>query len=96
MIQACNAAAMGDLETLQRLKKLNFEMNTGDYDLRTPLHVATSNGQFEIVSFLLENGADPNVVDRWGATPLNDAKDEQIMRILETKGGMMGDVQLKY
>lgn len=48
-------------------------MNIGDYDKRTPLHVAVSQNHLEIVQFLLDNGANPNVYDRWGATPLNDA-----------------------
>jgi glutaminase len=50
-------------------------MNQGDYDARTPLHLASAHGHFYIVKFLVEIGVKVNPVDRWGATPLNDAKD---------------------
>ncbi|KAI6170683.1 No extended memory [Aphelenchoides bicaudatus] len=58
-----------------------------DYDKRTALHVASSEGQIEIVKFLLGIArvkADP--VDRWGRTPMDDAthfKHTQIVALLE-------------
>lgn len=51
-----------------------MDLNLGDYDNRTPLHVACGAAKFEVVRFLLEVArVNPNPVDRWGATPLNDA-----------------------
>lgn len=50
-----------------------MDLNIGDYDKRTPIHVATGAGHLHIVKYLLEQGVIVNPVDRWGATPLNDA-----------------------
>lgn len=45
-----------------------------DYDYRTALHLASSNGNLETVVFLLREGhVDPNPLDRFLNTPLDDA-----------------------
>jgi ankyrin repeat protein len=41
----------------------------------------------------LDQGGDVNVKDRWGATPLDDAKDDEIRAILEKKGALSGTPQ---
>lgn len=38
-----------------------------------PLHNASSFGHAEVVSILLDNGADPNSRDNWNFTPLHEA-----------------------
>jgi glutaminase len=48
-------------------------VNVGDYDQRRALHVAAAEGHKDAVEWLISNGADVNVVDRWGNTPLDDA-----------------------
>lgn len=50
-------------------------MCKGDYDARTALHLACSEGHFSIVQYFIENGyfKDILVKDRWGNTPLDDA-----------------------
>lgn len=47
----------------------------GDYDDRTALHLACSEGHYQIVQFFIENGffRDIQVKDRWNNTPLEDA-----------------------
>ena len=47
--------------------------NTGDYDDRTALHLSASEGKADAVRFLLAKGADVNLLDRMGGTPLDDA-----------------------
>lgn len=75
---AISMAAGGDLEGLARLHTNNVNLSDGDYDLRTPLHLASAGGQIEVVKFLLKVGVDINPNDRWGATPLNDATTKEM------------------
>lgn len=67
-------AFRGDIDGLSRLVASGIDVNQGDYDGRTALHLACSEGHDYIVRYLLSLGADPLVKDRWGATPLKDAK----------------------
>ena len=52
----------------------NVNVNGGDYDMRTAMHLAAGNGHYKVVEYLCQNGADVNVVDRWGGRPLDDAQ----------------------
>ena len=67
------AAVNGDLSSLQRLEARGVDLNAGDYDRRTALHLAASEGQFNAVRYLLERGVTPAPEDRWGGTSLDDA-----------------------
>ncbi|KAJ4825025.1 hypothetical protein Tsubulata_023208 [Turnera subulata] len=74
---------------LQELDK-GVEPNLADYDKRTALHLASCEGCTEVVVLLLQKGADVNSVDRWGRTPLSDARHfghQDICKILEDQGG---------
>lgn len=65
------------------------DINSGDYDGRTPLHVAVSNSQeglllnkysfigIEIVKYLLVHGAQTTKKDRYGNTPIDDLNREK-------------------
>jgi ankyrin repeat protein len=50
----------------------------GDFDLRYPIHIAASEGDFEGCQFLISLAKGDkdkiNVRDRWGGTPLGDAE----------------------
>ena len=41
-----------------------------DYDKRTPLHLAASEGSYKVAEWLLEQKADVNALDRFKRTPL--------------------------
>lgn len=72
MIAACNFAAQGNIDGLRSL--VNVDLSQGDYDRRTPLHVAVANRHLDVVRFLVEVGkVNINPIDRWGATPLSDS-----------------------
>ncbi|KAG6353611.1 hypothetical protein INS49_005573 [Diaporthe citri] len=48
-------------------------LNTGDRNQQTPLHVATWNGSTVCARMLLEHGADPEIAETLGWTPLSGA-----------------------
>lgn len=86
----CSAGSRGDIEAVERMIGGDISIDMGDYDGRTALHLAAADGQVKMVQFLLDNGADVNVSDRWGATPLQDAlrhHQDEIVRVLEGAGG---------
>ncbi|XP_077404994.1 glutaminase kidney isoform, mitochondrial isoform X1 [Vanacampus margaritifer] len=69
------AAYGGDVSALRRFALSTLDMNQRDYDSRTALHIAASEGHVEAVIFLTEEcKVNPNIKDRWGNTPLDDAK----------------------
>ncbi|MBX9831122.1 ankyrin repeat domain-containing protein [Candidatus Babeliales bacterium] len=48
-----------------------FEINRQNDGGRTALHIAASNKKLDIVNYLLEQGADPNIEDKQGKTLLH-------------------------
>ncbi|MEO1258872.1 MAG: glutaminase A [Bacteroidota bacterium] len=80
------AASNGDLDEVKRLHAIGVDLNQGDYDNRTALHLAVAEKQFNVLDYLIQNGADTGTKDRWGATPLSEAKklkDKNIESILK-------------
>jgi glutaminase len=87
------AASTGDVRTVRRMIDERAELEKGDYDLRTPLHLAAAEGHHDVVQLLLDAGLSPSVQDRWGGTPLDDAAVggyTEIVERLTAAGGTEG------
>ena len=86
VMELIRAASHADLDEILRLEAEGVNPGIADYDGRTPLHLAACEGQYEIVSHLLSKNIDLAPIDRWGNTPLDDArkfKHKEIINLLE-------------
>ncbi len=65
--------ANDNITQLENLIKIsnNININQQDKDGDTPLHIAIFLANAKIVKILLENNADPLIIDKWGQTPLH-------------------------
>lgn len=89
VLAVCWAAAQGDINELRRLVASGVDLNAGDYDNRTGLHLAASEGKLEAVKFFIAKGVNLSPRDRFGGTPLIDAKrgdHRQVVALLEKHG----------
>ena len=59
------------------------DLEGADYDLRTPLHLAAAEGQERIVQLFIDQGVELSPRDRWGNTPLDEAKRHGHARVAE-------------
>jgi hypothetical protein len=95
LLQLC---AIGDLSKVQSYVTNTFaNVNFRDYDRRTGLHVASSEGHLEVVKYLISKGARFNRTDRWGGSPLDDAhrhRHSDVAKYLRSKGGKSGSLNL--
>ena len=67
------AAARGDIGIVHQYLSGGVDANEVDYDQRSALHLAASEGQMNVVKLLLAKGARPSLPDRWGAKAYDDA-----------------------
>ena len=55
------------------------------------MHLAAADGHLDLLKFLIETvGVYLNPKDRWGSTPLNDAKLPEVREYLESVGAERG------
>jgi lysophospholipase len=100
-ILMCFAAASGDLNSLKAMQSAfggDPKFNCTDYDGRTPLHLASSEGQIECVEYLLLNGANVHALDKFNHTPLFDAVrcgHLEVVKLLYGAGAHFNDMELK-
>ncbi|XP_008330661.1 60 kDa lysophospholipase isoform X1 [Cynoglossus semilaevis] len=86
---ACAAAKIGDTEALEALKDMGTNLCLGDYDGRTPLHIAACEGHLKVVQYLLIHGATVYAKDRFGDTPLCNAvrfRHKEVVKLLRKTG----------
>ena len=72
-----------NLDTSSSKVNVAVDINKGDYDHRTALHLAASEGHIDVVTLLCKRGANVNAEDRWGGRPLDDALDKDNKRVAE-------------
>ena len=66
------AASIGDLNTIIILYSQGLDLNSYDYDKRTALHLACSEGHLHIVKYLIKKNVDKTCSDRWNNKPIDD------------------------
>ncbi|KAI3665154.1 hypothetical protein L6452_43775 [Arctium lappa] len=82
----CSTVAKGDIDYIRRILCNGIDPNSKDFDFRTPLHVAASQGSYIIVKLLVEAGASVLSKDRWGNTPLDEGRmsgNKLLIKLLE-------------
>lgn len=93
------AASVGDLHVMKKHYDLGLDLFMGDYDARTAMHLAATQGHEQCLKFLLDCMPDAqrsaliNKEDRWQGTPLDDAqinKHTSCIDILKAAGATQG------
>jgi ankyrin repeat protein len=67
-------SSKNNVKRIRGLLNAGVPPSSADYDHRTALHLACSEGHLEAAQLLIEEGADANKKDRFGCTPLDDAQ----------------------
>jgi len=92
-MEGAKAASAGDIKYLAALVNAGLPPDETDAEGRTALHVAVGSTQPSAVACLLELGADPNVPDNSGNTPLllaAKAASRPMCRQLAGRGAVFG------
>ena len=91
----CLYASQGMLDNIKILVENGIAVNVGDYDSRTPLHLAASTGWTSVVEYLVRREEiEINQTDRFGSTALDDAMrhgKKSVAAMLEEFGGLSKD-----
>jgi len=99
------AAANGDVKEMERLQRQGVDLFVKDYDARSSLHLACSEGHHRVVEYLvemtehlskMEKVARLSSLDRWNRTPLDDAWSSDqpaCIKILEKANARRGTPQ---
>ncbi|MCO5565167.1 hypothetical protein L7F22_018840 [Adiantum nelumboides] len=86
----CRAVEIGDLAILEDLIKYGTDINVQNSDGATALHVAVANGNSEVASFLIDQGANLEIRDARGLRPSDLAeqdKQEDLLKLFPTREG---------
>jgi len=74
----CIAVAQNDIQKIELYISCGVSFNLQDYDGRTPLHIAGSNGHKTLYDLLVKAGADTQIKDNFGNLPLLSDKNTVI------------------
>jgi glutaminase len=77
------AAYDGDLLLIQTLHILGWKVNAYDYDGRTALGIAASEGHLDVVKYLVSHGANPLHRDIRNNDAISDARREGREDVIE-------------
>ncbi|VDK78901.1 unnamed protein product [Litomosoides sigmodontis] len=84
IVEMMFATKKGDIDNVRRMFLGGIDLNMSDYDGRTPLHLAASEGQSLMVDFFLDIAhVNPLVRDRWDRTAYDDALSFGFTKIAE-------------
>jgi glutaminase len=61
----CWYASIGDIKNLKMMINLDCDLNNGDYDGRTALHLASAEEQIETIQLLIKRKAKTSNKDRY-------------------------------
>ncbi|XP_021909583.1 potassium channel SKOR-like isoform X2 [Carica papaya] len=82
----CMIVAKRDCDLLKRVLANGINPNSKNYDYRTALHVAAAEGLYSMASLLLEAGGSVLSKDRWGNSPIDEARmggNKGLIKLLE-------------
>jgi ankyrin repeat protein len=100
----CQAAFHNNIEDIKRLVVNGVDPNESDYDGRTALHLAASQGNITVMTYLIEVKANIMCRDRFNGTPLEDAvrhhfetqNADQVQKLLRDNGASLAGEGLNY
>ena len=87
-------AESGDLASLEKLLKVDVDLNEKNSAGLTALHIASQKGNQTIVDLLLATGADTNAQDNEGRTPLQIASENNNTKIMSQLVQFGADITL--
>merc|ERR1712137_919654 len=79
LAQACIGGDFLEPILLKYIETIEEETQQGN----TPLHLAVTGEDIQTITFLLENGANPNNANAYGETPLHWAAEYNHTRVIE-------------
>lgn len=75
------SARNGHIKSAENLLGAGANINESHPEHGSPLLIAVASGQEDMAVFLMKHGADPNVKDTWGITPLHYALHEGLLNL---------------
>ncbi|XP_048244492.1 L-asparaginase-like isoform X1 [Haliotis rufescens] len=73
-VELCSAASQNDVDTIRAWHEAGADLNVCDYNYRAALHVAVCTYNTDVVQYLLDNGANTDIQDIFGNTPMSHAE----------------------